>query len=111
MLSVSGLGSVDGRLINDCGTAVVIKIGRGNRRTRRKLALVPLCPCSEAFVRNLFMKWAFKIYMIKLIIIAGFTLVSQNRSCVRTRVHQGSPSSSLQTQTVDIVTMETLALK
>jgi hypothetical protein len=84
---VSGLYSVDGRIFNECGTVVGIKIGEGNRKTRRKLTSVLLCPCNEGFVRNLFMNWAFKIYVIKLVIMAGFAWVPQNRSCLRTRVH------------------------
>jgi hypothetical protein len=61
-------------MINECGTVVGIKIGGGNRRTRSKLEPLPLSPCSEVFVRNLFIKWAFKIYVINPVIMAGHRL-------------------------------------
>jgi hypothetical protein len=32
------------RIIDECGAVGEIRIGRGNRSTRRKPALVPLCP-------------------------------------------------------------------
>jgi hypothetical protein len=44
MLSVSRLYDVDYRLIIESRTVGGIKIGRGNRSTRRKLTVVSLCP-------------------------------------------------------------------
>jgi hypothetical protein len=44
MLSVSGLYSVDDKMINEYGAVGGMRIGRGNGITRRKPAQVPLCP-------------------------------------------------------------------
>jgi hypothetical protein len=42
--SVSGLCSVDDRIINECGAVCGMRTGRGNRSTRRKTAAVPQIP-------------------------------------------------------------------
>jgi hypothetical protein len=44
MLSVSRLYSIDDRMIDEHEAVCGMKIGRGNRCTRRKPAPVPLCP-------------------------------------------------------------------
>jgi hypothetical protein len=43
-LSVLRLYSVDDRMVNEYGAVGGLKVGRGNRITRRKAALLPLCP-------------------------------------------------------------------
>jgi hypothetical protein len=48
--------SVDDRMINECGVAGVMRIGRGNRSTGRKPAPVPqeetYCPAVDTKVRH-----------------------------------------------------------
>jgi hypothetical protein len=44
MLSVSKLHSADDSMINEYGAGGGMRIGRGNRCTRRKPAPVPFCP-------------------------------------------------------------------
>jgi hypothetical protein len=43
-LTVLRLYSVGGKMINEYGAVGGMRIGRGNRITRRKFAPVPLCP-------------------------------------------------------------------
>jgi hypothetical protein len=44
--AVSSLYTVDGRTINECGAVGGMRIGRGNRNTRRKP--VPIVHCNSA---------------------------------------------------------------
>jgi hypothetical protein len=44
MLLVSKLHIINHRMINECGTVLEMRIGRGKRSTRRKPAPVPLWP-------------------------------------------------------------------
>jgi hypothetical protein len=50
MLSVSKLYSVDDVVIDEYGAAGGVKIGRGNRSSRRKPASVPFCPPQIPYV-------------------------------------------------------------
>jgi hypothetical protein len=43
-MTVSRLYNLDDRMINEYGAVDGMRIGRGNRSTRRKLAPVPHCP-------------------------------------------------------------------
>jgi hypothetical protein len=40
--SISKLYSVDDKIINECGAVDGMRIGRGNRSSRRKSAIAPL---------------------------------------------------------------------